>query len=255
MRGNEFLDKMELVDPAYVKAADEKTKPRKSAWLNWGALAACLCLVIGAFAVILRFGKGPAGPQSGELVLSERTTAKVSYGYEGGTESTVKGDLEYLTEEEMFGQENMYVFRGRVSGLTNVTVDFNGEKEARCIASVEVEKVYQGGIAAGEQISMLLPCAVAPEGSAMEDTAVISKLEVGMEGIFMPMVYDENSFVEMNGAVLQKQDLAVCGLADGMRWAFLSTGRGLLFARDAYPGAESAETLDDVEAYLAEMLK
>lgn len=249
------MDKLELVDPAYVKEADNNPKPRKSARLKWGALAACLCLVIGAAALIAGFGEKHMDPQPGKIVLSDRTTAKVSYGYDGGTESSVKRDLEYLTEEEIFGYENMYVFRGRVRGLTNVTIDFNGEKEARCIAAVEVEKVYQGGIAAGDQISMLLPCAIDPERIAVEDTEVISRLEIGMEGIFMPLIYDENSFIEMNGAVLQKQDLADCGLGDGMRWAFLSTAQGLVFERDAYPGAENAATLDDIEAYVTEMLK
>ena len=44
MRGNELLDKMELVAPAYVEAAD--VKPKKKSWLKWGALAACLCLIV-----------------------------------------------------------------------------------------------------------------------------------------------------------------------------------------------------------------
>ena len=34
MKGNEFLDKMELIDPAYVEAADAKPKRRKIACLS-----------------------------------------------------------------------------------------------------------------------------------------------------------------------------------------------------------------------------
>ena len=45
MRGNELLDKMELVDPAYVEAADGKPK-KKRPWPKWVALAACLCLIV-----------------------------------------------------------------------------------------------------------------------------------------------------------------------------------------------------------------
>lgn len=45
MRGNELLDKMELIDPAYVEAADVRSKRKKNAWVKWGAMAACLCLV------------------------------------------------------------------------------------------------------------------------------------------------------------------------------------------------------------------
>lgn len=46
MRGNEFLDKMELVAPAYIEAADKASGHRKSTWVRWGVAAACLIAVI-----------------------------------------------------------------------------------------------------------------------------------------------------------------------------------------------------------------
>lgn len=46
MRGNELLDKMALIDPAYLEAADAVPK-RKISWAKLGALAACLCLIAG----------------------------------------------------------------------------------------------------------------------------------------------------------------------------------------------------------------
>lgn len=51
MRGNELLDKMELINPAYVEAADNNSKNKKKAWVKWGAMAACLCLVIGTISI------------------------------------------------------------------------------------------------------------------------------------------------------------------------------------------------------------
>lgn len=51
MRGNEFLDKMELVDPAYVEEADQQPPKVRKAWLKWGGLVACLCLVTAVFAL------------------------------------------------------------------------------------------------------------------------------------------------------------------------------------------------------------
>ena len=48
MRGNEFLDKMELIDPAYVEAADAVPKKNKRTWARWGTMAACLCLIAAA---------------------------------------------------------------------------------------------------------------------------------------------------------------------------------------------------------------
>lgn len=257
MRGNELLDKMELIDPAYVETADAEPKQRKSAWIKWGAVAAaCLCVIAGAAAMIPRFNEGQTDPQPGRIVLSEKTTAKVSYGHEKGAANSVKADLVYFTEEEMFARENQYVFRGWVSSLTNITIDFNGYKEARCIATVAIEKVYRGDIPADtQQITMLLPCAIDIAGMTWEDTGIITQLRSGMEGIFMPLVYGDDSRMEHNGAVLMMRDLASCGLGDGMRWAFLAADQGVVFARNAYPGASDVADLDDIEAYVIEMLK
>lgn len=58
MRGNEFLDKMELIDPAYVEAADIEPKRKKNTWVKWGAVAACLCLVIGGVLLYLKLNQG-----------------------------------------------------------------------------------------------------------------------------------------------------------------------------------------------------
>lgn len=62
MRGDEFLDKLELVDPAYVEAADARPNKRKSTWVRWGA-AACIGLVLaGVLAVGQRSAPRPSGP-------------------------------------------------------------------------------------------------------------------------------------------------------------------------------------------------
>ena len=44
MRGNELLDQMELVDAAYIEAAD--TMPKRKRMGRWVAMAACLSLVV-----------------------------------------------------------------------------------------------------------------------------------------------------------------------------------------------------------------
>ena len=77
MRGNEFLDKMELIDPAYVEEADNKPKKKKSILVKWGAMAACFCLIAAAAAAVPRFlpgdGPSPAGsndqPMQAELPI------------------------------------------------------------------------------------------------------------------------------------------------------------------------------------------
>jgi len=91
MRGEELLDKMELIDASYVEAADAVKKAKKTAWvwLRWGAIAACLVLMIG---VGIRYiprkaTQGPMGvqniaelPDLPKLMISETMS---SMGYEG----------------------------------------------------------------------------------------------------------------------------------------------------------------------------
>lgn len=54
MRGNELLDKMELVDPAYVCAADREMRSKTSVWRKWGAVAACLGLLAAGILAVNR---------------------------------------------------------------------------------------------------------------------------------------------------------------------------------------------------------
>lgn len=46
MRGHEMLDAIENLNPAYIEAAAEKPKAKKAGWLKWGAMAACLAVVV-----------------------------------------------------------------------------------------------------------------------------------------------------------------------------------------------------------------
>lgn len=45
VRGFDLLDKMGLIAPAYVEAAEAQPKRRPPVWLKWGAAAACLTLL------------------------------------------------------------------------------------------------------------------------------------------------------------------------------------------------------------------
>ena len=51
MRGDELLEKMELVDPAYVEAADAQRPKRRVRWTKWGAAACAAALVVAIVAV------------------------------------------------------------------------------------------------------------------------------------------------------------------------------------------------------------
>lgn len=80
MRGNDFLDKMELVDPAYVEEADVKRNKKNSSWIKWGAVAACFALMIFAGAKILP--QDEPG-QNSDLPMLSITESASAMGYEG----------------------------------------------------------------------------------------------------------------------------------------------------------------------------
>ena len=50
MRGTELLYKMELIDPAFIEAAEEAPQRGRSKWRMWGPIAACFFLLVGIFA-------------------------------------------------------------------------------------------------------------------------------------------------------------------------------------------------------------
>lgn len=59
MRGNELLDKMELIDPAYIEEADRAPGKKRIYWTRWAAMAACFCLIVGAIHLLPRWQNNP----------------------------------------------------------------------------------------------------------------------------------------------------------------------------------------------------
>lgn len=73
MRGNDLLNKMELINPAYVEAADNKPKKRKNSLVKWGTMAACFCLIVAAAVAIPRLLSGDESTQVGNSDLPIQT--------------------------------------------------------------------------------------------------------------------------------------------------------------------------------------
>lgn len=74
MRGQELLETIENLNPAYIEAAAEKPKAKRSGWFRWGTIAACVCMIIAGTAVwsiwgqqgkIPEFGAGVGGEEPG----------------------------------------------------------------------------------------------------------------------------------------------------------------------------------------------
>jgi hypothetical protein len=175
-----------------------------------------------------------------------------------------KTDLVYLTEQELFAPEwnglQIAAFEGEVVKVDNIVVTFGSEwynKNYWAIVHIKVGEVYRGDIEPGEVVTVRLYSPVRVTGSEVqsEDSGVASRMTVGTKGIFMPARYDENSIYRENNATLYLQELAQYGMLDGERWAFLDKPDGPLFARYAYEGAGNAKTMDDVRAFVLEMLQ
>ena len=78
MRGNDFLDKMELVDPAYVERRQMRSLRREEiSGFRRGAVACCLCLLIAG---VLAVGQFHAPQQSGPANLEPVTVPELSTG-------------------------------------------------------------------------------------------------------------------------------------------------------------------------------
>lgn len=83
MRGNEFLDKMELIDPSYIEGADVMLSKKKSVLIRLGVVAACLAFTVFAGAKILSH-------ENNKIINSDMPMLSVSeitstMGYEGYT--------------------------------------------------------------------------------------------------------------------------------------------------------------------------
>lgn len=95
MRGNEFLDKMELIDPAYVEAADAMPKKTRVSWIKWVAAAACFSLTV--FTGFFALRKNDTSPvPSSELARNYKNVNLTA------DETAIVWPWEYLTISEQY---------------------------------------------------------------------------------------------------------------------------------------------------------
>ncbi len=140
MRGDELLNKMELVDPAYLEAADKMPNKKKRGWLKYGIAAACLC------AALLRPTIGIPNPANAFSVNA--------YALELGSDGTIKlKETDLIEQPDIWGGhcdgENFYVNVGlRYDGSNIRSVDFTTETGF-------FAKQYIDNLAVGENVSKL----------------------------------------------------------------------------------------------------
>ena len=249
MRAETISDAMNYLDDEIIEDTEafrQKKKKRKG-WIKGAISAACLAVVLGA-------GLFVADRQQNRIALSENSAHVTARSIEKAPPVASSGDLIYLTEDELFTHWNTAIFKGTVEEIRNIELNFNGEKVYRAVASIQVEATYRGPCSPGDTVSVLLPCPIGGE-IWVEDTEIVSAMQVGTTGIFMPVIYTGDSVWEQNGARLVQTDIADFGFADGQRYAFLEGEEGLLFDRDSYPSIAAATTLDEVEAFIQDKIK
>lgn len=248
MKSEKISDAFNFIDDDIIEEVEKvrhNKKVKRRSLLKWGALAACLVLAVS---VTISVFYGPKG----RIELSDASN-NVSVTYTNKIPGiSARFDLVPMTEEELFSIVDT-IFKGTVTKIDNIEMNFNGEKEYRAIAEIKVEKSYRGSCQKSDTISVLLPCPFI-EGYWVEDTETVSAMKVGMRGIFMLKQYDDTFYEERNGARLALRDIADYGFYDGSRYAFLETEKGLIFTKWAYESIADATTLEQIEEYVLRMI-
>ena len=235
------------LDADLIREAEASPARKQKKWWQIALpIAACLALAIGIGTSSVLYARN-------SIELSSESEGVRARYVHNAPEVSSTGDLLLLTEAEMFTRFDTAIFRGTVTQVENIRLDFAGETVYRAIAHIHTEEVYRGNCRAGEDVRVLLPCTIGT-GETVTDAAVASAIRPGMTGIFMPIQYGEDDYWEQNGARLREKDLCAYGLADGERWVFLETGGGLLFDRTAFPTIAGADTLMEVEDYILKMV-
>lgn len=207
----------EIDDDLLIEASEHKAKSFKK-FIPYIAIAACLAIVV---AIILP-NKQPTSDYS------------------------ISGLLAHLTPQEIFESDTV-IFKGTIKSIKNIKID----SETHSVVKFDVEKVYRGDI--GESITIFSSLPYTGNGFIwngwIEDTDHLEYIKKGTHGIFMFEMYDENTNADFIGY----------GLADGYfgddRFMFIETENSVTFSRHAHPEIIHASTLDEIDAYVTDMIE
>lgn len=249
---------------------DAAEKPNKTAirWRRYGALAACLAVVLAGAIGVSRLGIGGVSDQE---TAQESADAPAAPQYSVGTEireidgsgwgglfnGGVSSDasLVWLDLDEILAMDTA-IFRGTVTGLRCFEVTVDGSTLYYTVASVEVSDCVRGDLAAGDTYNVLY--AGAPGRMTTSISGDLENLEEGSEAVFMPRIATPDTGWRSGDDYFCYADLAELYMDEGRRFLFLDTGDGVSYAAEVYDiPASSGETvtLDDVMAYLRGLLE
>lgn len=266
-------------------AEAETVKKQAAPWRRYGALAACLAVVLAAGVAWNRIyhtgrdlsaagqietgGAGDAGAyedsslDGNDYSVPEDAPAQPIYsvGVEFG-EFRLEGEagngaddvgsaasLAWLEPEEIFKRDTA-IFRGTVLNLRYFEVTAGRETMYYTVASVEITDCVRGELAAGDIYNVLYPGAAGRMSTSISGD--LDRLEVGSDAVFMPYIAGEDTGWSSGKDYFCYADLAELYFEEGIRFLFLDAGDGLSFDRSVYADIAGAETLDEVTDYLRE---
>ncbi|MCI9461149.1 MAG: hypothetical protein HFF93_04870 [Oscillibacter sp.] len=216
--------------------AAEIVKKQIHPWRRFGALAACLALVVTA----------AAAPELREADHWKWTAIVKSF-------NPMSSCLAWLSPEEIFAQDTV-IFRGTVRELHYFMVEPDAGPMERYYtrALVEVTDSIRGGLKAGETYSLLWLGARGYMSTSI--SGALEDLDVGSDAVFMPIRTGQDTGWREGDLYFCYADLAEFYLSEGTRYVFADTAEGLVFDRSTYEEIAGAETLDEIAAYIREQI-
>ncbi len=192
-------------------------------------------------------GQGIEAPEGSSEQQNEKEQSSIK------TESI----SQYRSAEEILA-EGRDIFLGTVTEKQILRLT-EGLYNYFTVITVTVESSIRGDMEAGEECKIYLPVAVTDR--LLQDNSLsgdLTELAVGSRAIFMPKTAKDGDGIGSEGAWLAYKDFADYYFTEGLRYLFLEQKDKVSFAEDVYEvpaGATGSVTLEDVEAYLKEMLR
>jgi hypothetical protein len=155
-----------------------------------------------------------------------------------------------IEEEREYFNSLKNIFQGTVREINNIAIK-NGESKHIShwgLIRVEITEVLQGEIAEGDIISMLSSLPIS-ENVDIRPSRGIKRLEVGMEGIFMPQEFGDTAYFGHGENKIFYSEIADYFISG---FYFNKSGRMINELRgEAYPSINNGSSIEDIKALIA----
>jgi len=162
-----------------------------------------------------------------------------------------------LPTQEQLINESSTIFRGTVQDIKNIEISHGGDSiDYKAIATIKVIETYKGDTIPGELVQMLVPCPMNGTWVKNSFAEALSVMQVGTEGIFMPIKYDDTSiFNYSDGVVLYYEEICEYGLQNGALDVFVETEQGrIVYFERAFDIYRVPITLDTIGEHISVIL-